>query len=101
MPRTAALQAPLPVGSPGNNTMGGLPFPSAGCLPDPGLTLHWQVNSLPLSNQGSPQVTFTTPVIDKETVETVPDFTFWGSKITADGDCSMKLKDTYSSEGKI
>ena len=26
---------------------------------------------------------------------------FWGSKITADGDCSMKLKDTYSLEGKL
>ena len=25
---------------------------------------------------------------DGETVETVPDFIFWGSKITADGDCS-------------
>ena len=36
--------------------------------------------------------------IDGETVETVPDFIFWGSKITADGDCSMKLKDAYSLE---
>ena len=26
--------------------------------------------------------------IDGETVETVSDFVFWGSKITADGDCS-------------
>ena len=26
--------------------------------------------------------------IDGETVETVANFTFWGSKITADGDCS-------------
>ena len=26
--------------------------------------------------------------IDGKTVETVPDFIFWGSKITADGDCS-------------
>src|SRR5574339_11612 len=31
--------------------------------------------------------------IDGETVETVADFIFLGSKITADGDCSMKLKD--------
>ena len=30
--------------------------------------------------------------IDGETVETVSDFIFWGSKITIDGDCSMKLK---------
>ena len=26
--------------------------------------------------------------IDEETVETVTDFIFWGSKITADGNCS-------------
>ena len=38
---------------------------------------------------------------DGETMQTVADFTFWGSKITADGDCSMKLKDTYSLEGKL
>ena len=30
--------------------------------------------------------------IDRETVETVSDFIFWGSKITADGDCSHKIK---------
>ena len=30
--------------------------------------------------------------IDEETVETVPDFIFWGSKITADGDCSHEIK---------
>jgi len=30
--------------------------------------------------------------IDGETVETVTDFTFWGSKITVDGDCSHELK---------
>ena len=30
--------------------------------------------------------------IDGETVETVPDFIFWGSKITADGDCNHKIK---------
>ena len=28
---------------------------------------------------------------DGETMETVPDFTFWGSKITADGDCSHEI----------
>ena len=36
--------------------------------------------------------------IDGETVETVSDFMFWGSKITADGDCSH---DTYSLEEKL
>ena len=39
--------------------------------------------------------------IDGETVETVSDFIFWGSKITADNDCSHELKDTYSLEEKL
>ena len=30
--------------------------------------------------------------LDGETVETVSDFIFWGSKITADGDCSHEIK---------
>ena len=30
--------------------------------------------------------------IDGETVETVADFIFWGSKITADGECSHEIK---------
>ena len=30
--------------------------------------------------------------IDGETVETVTDFIFWGSKITADGDCSHEIE---------
>ena len=30
--------------------------------------------------------------IDGETVETVTDFIFWSSKITADGDCSHEIK---------
>ena len=33
--------------------------------------------------------------------ETVADFTFLGSKINADGDCSHELKDAYSLEGKL
>ena len=34
--------------------------------------------------------------IDGETVETVSDFIFWGSKITADGDCShVPWKESY------
>ena len=39
--------------------------------------------------------------IDGETVETVSDFIFGGSKITADGDCSHEFKDAYSFEGKL
>ena len=38
--------------------------------------------------------------IDGETVETVADFIFLGSKITVDGDY-MNLKDAYSLEGKL
>ena len=30
--------------------------------------------------------------IDGETMETVSDFMFWGSKITADGECSHEMK---------
>ena len=39
--------------------------------------------------------------VDGETMETVSNFIFGGSKINADGDCSMKLKDAYSLEGKL
>ena len=38
---------------------------------------------------------------DGETVETVTDFILGGSKITADGDSSMKLKDPCSLEEKL
>ena len=39
--------------------------------------------------------------IDGETMETVTEFIFLDSKITADGDCTMKLKDAYPLEGKL
>ena len=39
--------------------------------------------------------------IDGETVETVSDFIFEGSKITTDDDCSHEIKDTYSLEEKL
>ena len=39
--------------------------------------------------------------VDGETVETVSDFISGGSKITADVIAAMKLKDTYSLEGKL
>ena len=38
--------------------------------------------------------------IDGETVETVSDFIFWGSQITADGDCSHEIK-RHSLEEKL
>ena len=39
--------------------------------------------------------------IDGETMETVTDFILGGSEITADGDCSQKLKDAYSLKEKL
>ena len=36
--------------------------------------------------------------IDGETVETVTDFIFWCSKITADGDCSHEIKRYFLEE---
>ena len=39
--------------------------------------------------------------IDGETVETVADFIFLGSKITADSDCSHEIKRHFSLEGKL
>ena len=39
--------------------------------------------------------------VDEETVETMSDFIFLGSKITADVTAAMKLKDAYSLEGKL
>ena len=39
--------------------------------------------------------------IDGKTLETVTDFSFQGSKITADGDSTMKLKDACSLEEQL
>ena len=39
--------------------------------------------------------------IDEETMETVTDFYFLGSKLTADGDCSHEIKDACSLEEKL
>ena len=60
-----------------------------------GLKLSIQKTKIMASNS------ITSWEIDGETVETVTDFIFLGSKITADGYCSMKLKDAYSLEGKL
>ena len=38
---------------------------------------------------------------DGKTVETLSDFIFLVSRITADGDCSHEIKDAYSLEGKL
>ena len=39
--------------------------------------------------------------IDGQTMETVAEFIFWGSKITADGDCSHEIKRCLPLEGKL
>ena len=44
---------------------------------------------------------FTSWQIDGETVETVADFILGGSKVTEMVTAAMKLKDTYSLEGKL
>ena len=43
----------------------------------------------------------TSQQIDGETVETVADFIFWGSKITADADYSHEIKRRFLLEGKL
>ena len=60
-----------------------------------GLTLNIQKTKIMASGP------ITSWQIDGESVETVADFIFWGSKITTDCDCSMKLKDPYSLKGKL
>ena len=39
--------------------------------------------------------------LSRETMETVRDFLFWGSKFTADGDCSHEIKRRCSLEEKL
>ena len=51
-----------------------------------GLKLHIQKMKIMASSP------ITSWEIDGEIVETVSDFMFWGSKITADGDCSHEIK---------
>ena len=51
-----------------------------------GLKLNIQKTKIMASDPITPRQ------IDGETVETVSDFVFWGSNITADGDCSHEIK---------
>ena len=52
----------------------------------PGLKLNVQKTKIMASGP------ITSWQIDGETMETVRDFPFWGSKMTADGDCSREIK---------
>ena len=60
-----------------------------------GLTLNTQKTKIMASS------TITSWQIDRETVETVSDFIFLVSKITADGDCSHETKDACLLETKL
>ena len=60
-----------------------------------GLKLNIQKTKIMVSSP------ITTWQIDGETIETVRDFILGGSRITADGDCSQKLKVTCSLEEKL
>ena len=59
-----------------------------------GLKLHIQKTKIMASSP------ITSWEIDRETVETVADFIFLGSKTTADGDCSHEIK-RHSLNGKL
>ena len=60
-----------------------------------GLTLNIQKTKIMASGS------ITSWQIDEETMATVRDFIFGGSKITTEGTAAMKLKDTCSSEEKL
>ena len=60
-----------------------------------GLKLNIQKTKIMASNP------ITSWQIYREKVETVADFIFLGSKITADSDCSHEIKDTCSLEEKL
>ena len=65
IPRTVAHQAPLSMGFPRQDYWSGLPFPSPGDLPNPGIEprllclLRWQRGSLPLAPPGRRFAIFT------------------------------------------
>ena len=61
----------------------------------PGLKLNIQKTKIVASGP------ITSWQTDGETMETVTDFIFLGSKITADGNCSHEIKDTFSFEEKL
>ena len=69
--------------------------------------LMWEESEkvgLKLSIQKS-KITACSPItswqVDRETMETMTDFIFLGSKITVDGDAAVKLKDSCSLEEKL
>ena len=91
-PRTIACQAPLSMEFSRQEYWSGLPFLSPGDLPNPGI----EPGSPALLNIQKTKIMASGPITsrqtDGETMETVSDFIFWGSKITADGDCRHEIK---------
>ena len=64
-------------------------------LPDPGIepgSPTFQADALTSEPPGKSHQVITSWQIDGETMETVTDFIFLGSKITADGDCNHEIK---------
>ena len=100
IPWTVAYQASPSIGFSRQEYCSGLPFPSPGDLPNPGIepgSPALEADALTSERPGKPKImVISGPIsswqIDGETVETVRDFIFLGSKITADGDCSHEIK---------
>ena len=61
--------------------------------------VDWKLNIQKIKIMASGPIT--SWQIDGETVETVSDFILGGSKITADGDCSHKIKRRLLLGGKL
>ena len=60
------------------------------------VSFQWMRKSTTIKKKKKNKITSSGPItswqIDGETMETVTDFIFWGSKITANGDCSLEIK---------
>ena len=85
-PWTEAHEAPPSVGFSRQEYWSGVPLPSP--LHEHKLGLKFNIQKTKIMASGP----ITSWEIDAETVETVSDFIFGGSKITADGDCSQEIK---------
>ena len=86
-PWTVAPPAPLSMEFSRQEYGSWLPLPTPGDLPDSGIKPVY-LTSVALADR----FFITSWEIVGETVETVSDFIFLGSKITADGDCSHEIK---------
>ena len=83
--------------------MGGAPAPGSDRIPVKSLLMRVKEESEQVGvklNIQKTKIMASGPITswekDGETVETVSDFIFWGSKITADGDCSHEIKRRFT-----